>query len=214
MYRPALKIFSEGLDRKAKIFFKLLQQNNSFMFNLLDGKRDTVNYNVTVLPRPRVLKEKKVVRYPAYTKMENDTFNDLNRIIVPEGSSIDWEINCKSISFCSAVFEDSTVRSKNEAFGFTYSPNKSQGYKIFVKNNFSDFTDSLSYFIELVKDGSPSIEVNEVFDSNKVNNRLFIGDISDDYGFSSLKFFCLRNDSVIYSEHLNYTGMNLSLIHI
>ncbi len=35
-YKPALKIFSEGLDRKAEIFFKLLQQNYSFMFNLLD----------------------------------------------------------------------------------------------------------------------------------------------------------------------------------
>ena len=35
-YRLALKIFSEGLDRKAEIFFKLLQQNYSFMFNLLD----------------------------------------------------------------------------------------------------------------------------------------------------------------------------------
>ena len=35
-YRPALKIFSEGLDRKAEIFFKLLQQNYSFMFNLLE----------------------------------------------------------------------------------------------------------------------------------------------------------------------------------
>ena len=35
-YRPALKTFSEGLDRKAETFFKLLQQNYSFMFNLLD----------------------------------------------------------------------------------------------------------------------------------------------------------------------------------
>ena len=35
-YRSALKIFSAGLDRKAEIFFKLLQQNYSFMFNLLD----------------------------------------------------------------------------------------------------------------------------------------------------------------------------------
>ena len=35
-YRPALKILSEGLDRKAEIFFKLLQQNYSFMSNLLD----------------------------------------------------------------------------------------------------------------------------------------------------------------------------------
>ena len=81
------------------------------------------------------------------------------------------------------------------------------------ENNFSDFKDSTSYFIELNKDGFPTIVVDEVFDSNKVNNRLFIGDISDDYGFSSLKFFCLRNDSVIYSEHLNYTGMNRAVFN-
>ena len=35
-YKPALKICSEGLDRKAEIFFKLLQQNYFFMFNLLE----------------------------------------------------------------------------------------------------------------------------------------------------------------------------------
>ena len=34
-YRPALKIISEGSDRKAEIFFKLLRQNYYFMFNLL-----------------------------------------------------------------------------------------------------------------------------------------------------------------------------------
>ena len=35
-YKLALKVLSEGLDSKAEIFFKLLQQNYSFMFNLLD----------------------------------------------------------------------------------------------------------------------------------------------------------------------------------
>ena len=212
LYSKKKRFFPEKTGSKS-FRYVFNSVNKSFVFNLLDGKRDTVNYNVTVLPRPRVLKEKKVVRYPSYTKIENDTFYDLNRIIVPEGSSIDWEINCKSVSFCSAVFEDSIVRSKNEVFGFTYSPKKSQDYKIFVQNNFSDFTDSLSYFIELVKDGLPSIEVNEIFDSNKVNNRLFVGDISDDYGFSSLKFFCLRNDSVIYSEHLNYSGTSRAVFN-
>jgi hypothetical protein len=212
LYSKKKRFFPEKTSSKS-FRYVFNSVNKSFMFKLLDGKRDTVNYNVTVLPRPKVLKEKKVVRYPSYTKMENDTFYDLNRIIVPEGSSIDWEINCKSVSFCSAVFEDSTVRSKSEKFDFTYSPKKSQDYKIFVQNNFSDFTDSLSYFIELVKDGFPSIEINEVFNSNKVNNRLFIGDISDDYGFSSLKFFCLRNDSVIYSEHLNYSGINRAVFN-
>ena len=35
-YRSALITFSEGSDRKVEIFLKLLQQNYSFMFNLLD----------------------------------------------------------------------------------------------------------------------------------------------------------------------------------
>ena len=81
------------------------------------------------------------------------------------------------------MFEDSVISSKNEVFDFSYSPKKSQDYKVFVRNNFSNFLDSSSYFIELNKDGFPTIEVNEVIDSNKVNNRLFLGNISDDYGF-------------------------------
>ena len=63
------------------------------------------------------------------------------------------------------------------------------------------------------KDGFPTIVVDEVFDSNGVNKRLFVGNISDDYGFHSLKFFCLRNDSVIYSELLNYSGTNRAVFN-
>ena len=35
-YRPALKILSQGTDRKVEIFFKLFRKNYSFMFKLLD----------------------------------------------------------------------------------------------------------------------------------------------------------------------------------
>ena len=48
-YRPALKIFSEGLDRKAEIFFKLLQQNYSFMFNLLDIVENKQNCGLKII---------------------------------------------------------------------------------------------------------------------------------------------------------------------
>jgi hypothetical protein len=212
LYSKKKRFFPEKTDSKS-FRYVFNSVNKSFVFNLLDGNRDTIKYSVKVLPRPRMLKEKKIVRYPAYTQIANDTFYDLNRIIIPEGSLIDWEINCKSISFCSAVFEDSLIRSKNELFDFSYSPQRSQDYKIFVQNNFSSFIDSTSYFIELNSDGFPTIEVSEVFDSNRVNNRLFVGEISDDYGFHSLKFFCLRNDSVIYSELLNYSGANRAVFN-
>jgi hypothetical protein len=212
LYSKKKRFFPEKTNKKSfKYVFNSV--NKSFVFKLLDGNRDTVDYSVVVLPRARIIKEKKIVTYPSYTQIENDTFYDLNRIIVPEGSVVDWEIKCKSISFCSAVFEDSVISSEKEMFGFSYSPKKSQAYKIFVRNSFSDFLDSSSYFIELNKDGFPTIELNEVVDSNKVNKRLFLGDISDDYGFHSLKFYCLRNDSIIYSELLKYNGTNRAVFN-
>ena len=212
LYSRKKRFFPEKTSSKSfKYVFNSVSK--SFVFHLLDGNRDTLKYNVSVLPRPKVLKEKKIVKYPKYTQIENDTFYDLNRIIVPEGSIIDWEINCKSISSCSAVFLDSIMETKNKVFNFTYSPKKSQGYKVFVNNSFSNFTDSLSYFIELDKDGFPAIEVSEVFDSNNVNKKLFLGSISDDYGFKSLKFVCLKNDSIIYSENLKYSGTNRAVFN-
>ena len=212
LYSRKRRFFPEKTAYKSfKYVFSAVPK--SFVFHLLDGNSDTLKYNVTVLPKARMLTEKKIVRYPNYTQIENDTFYDLNRIIVPEGSSINWEINCKNISFCSTVFDDSVMETKNEIFSFSYSPKISQAYKIVVGNRFSNFTDSSSYFIELDKDAFPTIEVSEVFDSNNINKKLFVGEISDDYGFTSLKFFCLRNDSVIYSESVKYSGANRAVFN-
>ncbi len=48
-YRPALKTFSYGSDRKAKIFFKLLQQNFSFMFKILDLVENEQNCGLKII---------------------------------------------------------------------------------------------------------------------------------------------------------------------
>ena len=40
----------------------------------------------------------------------------------------------------------------------------------------------------------------EVVDSVNVNKRLFLGRISDDYGFSSLKFICKTRDSLLLNQ--------------
>ena len=48
-YRPALKIISEGSDRKAEIFFKLLRQNYYFMFNLLGLVENKQNCGLKII---------------------------------------------------------------------------------------------------------------------------------------------------------------------
>ena len=48
-HRPALKIISEGSDRKAEIFFKLLRQNYYFMFNLLGLVENKQNCGLKII---------------------------------------------------------------------------------------------------------------------------------------------------------------------
>ena len=45
-----------------------------------------------MLPKARIVSEKKIVEYPKYTKIETDTFYDLNRVVVPEGALFKWVI--------------------------------------------------------------------------------------------------------------------------
>ena len=188
--------------------YKFNSVKKSFNFKLLDGNNDTVIFPVTVLPRPRLLSEKKIIHYPAHTGLENDTFYNINRVVAPEGSIIDWAIGCRNISSCSIVFNDTNVQSREELIRFSYSPIKSQEYLIYIKNDLSEFLDSSVYYVEIDKDAYPSISFNELYDSNNVKKRFFIGEISDDYGFTDLKFFCKIQDSIIFSKPLKYQGSN------
>ena len=67
--------------------------NSSFVFSILDGNKDSVFFDVKMLPKARIISEKKIIEYPKYTKIETDTFYDLNRTVVPEGSLIKWVVN-------------------------------------------------------------------------------------------------------------------------
>ena len=207
MYVENQRFFPSKSEFKS-FTYKFNSVKKSFNFKLLDGNNDTIIFPVTVLPRPRLLSEKKIIHYPAHTGLVNDTFYNINRVVAPEGSIIDWVIGCRNISSCSVVFNDTNIQSKEELIRFSYSPVKSQDYLIYIKNDLSEFLDSSVYYIEIDKDAYPSISFNELYDSNNVKKRFFIGEISDDYGFSNLRFYCKIQDSIIFSKPVKYQGSN------
>jgi len=185
--------------------------NSSFVFSLLDGNNDSVFFPVRVLPKARIIAEKKIVIYPKYTKIKTDTFYDLNRVIIPEGSVIKWEISTLNSNMCAVRLRDTVFEKNVIPLVFSLVPKKSQEYVITAENNHSNFVDSSIYFIDIIKDRFPSVFVEEVIDSGNFNKRLFFGEITDDYGFSALNFICKRKDSVLayYKVDFNYGGRSV-----
>ena len=175
---------------------------SSFNFTLVDGKQDSILFTVNVLPKAQIVSEKKIVTYPAYTKLENDTFYDLSRLVLPEGSNIKWNINCLNTINCKVIFTDTVFVGNNNPLIFNYAPKNNQDYLVSAKNNFSKYKDSSLYSIELVKDQFPKIFIEDLVDSNDVKKHLFYGEISDDYGFSSLSFHCENEDSIVFEKRL------------
>ena len=168
--------------------FKNIQE--SFFFQLKDGRGDLIKYDVKVLPKAKLLVENKVAVYPSYTQLENDTFNDLSSLALPIGTTLYWDIRVKNTSNCEVIFKDTsfTFNKPKERCVFYYQPKESQDYKITVKNELSPFLDSLNYRIDVEKDQYPSISFEEFTDSSDTDSKFFFGKINDDYGFSKLSF--------------------------
>jgi hypothetical protein len=116
--------------------------NSSFVFSILDGNNDSVFYSVKVLPKARIISERKIVKYPKYTQIKSDTFYDLNRVVIPEGSLLTWEVKALNSTSFSVRFKDTVFKNKKGSLAFDFQPEKTQEYVVLAKNNFSKFVDS------------------------------------------------------------------------
>ena len=179
--------------------YKLKNTGDDFNFHLIDGFGNEQRFNVDVLPKAVLVSETKIISYPSYTRIPQDTFVDLSNIIIPEGSKVYWEIKTKNSSSCQIQFEDTTFlnSSPQSNYQFFYQPKQSEQYVLSFQNNLSNYSDSLRYNIQVLEDMFPSIAVKEINDSVYNYFSFFMGEIEDDYGLEYLVFVYknLKNDS-------------------
>ena len=108
--------------------YKLKNTSDDFIFHLIDGFGNEQHFNVDVLPKAVLVSETKIISYPSYTRIPQDTFVDLSNIIIPEGSKVYWEIKTKNSSSCQIQFEDTTFLnfSSQSNYQFFYQPKQSE----------------------------------------------------------------------------------------
>ena len=164
--------------------------SSNFSFYLIDGLGKQQSFNVEVLPKAKLISERKIVVYPNYTLLEKDTFTDLSSLIIPKGSKIYWNINTKNSSDCSIQFQDTAfaIKENQSNYQFYYQPNQNEEYLLKVSNAVSNHVDSLTNYIQVSEDLYPTISVSEIGDSVYDYFKFFIGEAEDDYGINSLSF--------------------------
>lgn len=147
-------------------------------------------YTLVAHPVPGVVEFTVEAVPPRYTGLEAVSQENFGEIVVPEGSIVKWSCRVKKSNGLDIRVADSLLAvesSVNNRFFSEYRASDSFRYWFIPSNKQLGAVDSIGYSVSVIKDARPAIKVIEVEDSLMRKLRYFSGNVSDDYGFSSLR---------------------------
>ncbi len=178
MTRKAKNVFT-GIIRKPK-------ESGAFFFEANEFSSDS--YQLKVYGRSAIGKMEAKLSYPAYLGKQDEVIANAGDLTVPEGTMIDWSVLTKNTSYVDFVFNGVKKRFTSEGFSLTKKLTESAKVNIYMKNTYHYKVDSSGFQLNVIKDAYPSVIVNEVQDSLSDGLRFFTGQVTDDYGLTSLNF--------------------------
>lgn len=183
--------------------FEMASVINPVQFYFTDLKYKSDVYNLELLPKPGINSFTSEITPPSYTALKNQSFENLGDLQIPNGTKVKWTFNGIDVDSLYLIVDDSVridAVKEDNSYSVDKTFSKSTEYSVYIQNSVTEPELALSYFIEVIPDLYPEIEVLEVQDSTKITRFFYKGLIGDDYGFSSLKFhFNVANeDSAIH----------------
>lgn len=171
--------------------FRKIQKG--FGFHFAAAGFSSADYKVDVIQRPSLNNFNIQLEYPSYIKKGHETINNTGNITVPEGTDITWQFKAKQTEELSLVFADEKDSTETQAikanqllFEFKKKANISSAYNIKLKNKFSSNKDDIEYYLNVIPDKYPEINMRQYEDTVMYNYMILGGNIGDDYGITAL----------------------------
>jgi len=161
-------------------------KSGSFYFVANEFASDSYNYEM--LGRAAIGKFEATIQYPKYLGKETEIVNNAGDLTIPEGSIVTWSVATKNTEFVKIKVGSDIQTFKDQGFKISKTFSNSQLIQLVLKSSSDKKTDSSSFVVNVIKDASPTIQVEEVKDSISSGLRFFTGSIQDDYGLNNLSF--------------------------
>jgi len=162
--------------------------NTSGTFFFLANEYASKEYNYHVYGKPVLGLFKAEIIYPKYLGKSNELFSSAGDMMIPEGSTIVWNVVSKNTELTRFTIGDSTLLFAKDGFRVERMFKNSEAISIELRGKDKHAFDSLKFNVNVIKDAYPSITVEEKVDSIRSGIRYFTGVASDDYGLTNLKF--------------------------
>ena len=146
------------------------------------------NYELEVIKTPIVTGFEMFLNYPSYTGKKDETIQNTGNALIPEGTHITWNIKTQAtdtLHFISTDIRPFQLKSDNN-FSITKHLKQALSYQITTSNKNLSAYEKLNYAIEVIKDEYPKLVIKSDIDSVSRGAVQFAGQLSDDYGLSTL----------------------------
>lgn len=178
-----------GSSNEYEYVFNKLQNNVSFNFQA--SGFDSEKHEISLLNKPELLSFDVIANYPSYLNKKAERLQNVGNLIVPEGTNLKWIFKTQYADSLSVVFDMKTVskavRNNSNEYSFVKNLRQSSDYQVIIKNNLVQSDQSIDYYINVITDQFPKIQLEQIKDTTLYNYIAFGGNISDDYGFSDFK---------------------------
>lgn len=180
------------MTREDSVFvysFELLNNDLKFCFRALNQQSEF--YKITVLPTPVITSYKVIYTPPVYTGLKPEIQNNAVDFRALFGSTLKFELNFADLDslYLAEGTKFSVIPVKNNStVSFTMNIRKSGDYALYGSNIYFKKNNLLNFNVTCIPDLYPGIQITEIQDSLRSSLHYFYGVITDDYGFTSLRF--------------------------
>ena len=185
------KLYKMNADQRDQFSYTFKNIAEAFDFNVEANGFNSIPYKVNIIPKPTLLDAQVELQFPSYTGRTPDVVRNVGEITVPVGTKAKWKFNAKNTSGLSMINEKGELLEldgKNGYFDYTSRLYRNKSYTYYLSNDELANADSVQYFINIIPDRYPGISAKKITDSTNATYMYFIGEYSDDYGISDVRF--------------------------
>lgn len=169
--------------------FRNLQ--NTKKIRLVAGDFTSDIYTIEVKRKPTLLNFDVFLDYPSYVGKKSEMISNSGDLMVPVGTKVNWRFKTDNADAIQLKLGDKQFNVKPSAqnqFNFAYRALTNTAFTAKPLNSEVNSSEAANYTIKVIPDLNPAIQVNERPDSVNTKMLYFVGQVSDDYGFSALRF--------------------------
>lgn len=169
--------------------FVIPKPSEDIEFHIEANDVSSNDYKLKVVTVPSIANFEMVLNFPNYLNKKSEVVKGTGNAIIPEGTQVTWKMNTLATQKVDWVNENAqySFAKQDNIFSLSKSILQNVDYQILTSNNKVRNYEKLNYQISVIKDQFPTINVNNLPDSLKVNKNFVLGQVSDDYGLSKLQ---------------------------